>query len=541
MEEKTEVVAHEISRRGFIAGAGVSLLGAAGLMGLAGCSSAASSAGSADSAASDPAAGETFDIAQTVDCDVAVIGAGASGISCAVHCAESGLKVALIEKTSVLGGASNSTYSAMVRLPEEAGAAVDAWVTDCHWRVDATAIGNILANSSVAFGWLHDKWGWSFSDVKSMGVANWKIGVAYADRPALYQTMVEKSGVDAHLSTTAKQLVQADDGTVTGVIAVDTDKVATQFDAKDVVIATGGYAGNADMVQEAFGRSPLCGGLPQNVGEGLEMCWAAGGAKPDNYGMQMPHQTYTVASDKLASKFDDLPAKYPFLAAYAPCFLNVTAKGRRFRNEGICYNADAAANSSIYQGDFHWTIVSASQMALLEKGGLAALGVTRKLTISPKQAPTYEVDTPWADITRVFDQMVTDGTGFKGASAKELAQAAGMDADVLAQTITDYDKLCAAQLDTQCGKDAAWLIPCGSGPYYAIDSRVNNLTSCGGVCTDTDYRVLDAEGNPVKGLFAIGVECMSNLFSDTYSGVGAALCTVYTTGYLTAEYLISAK
>lgn len=526
----------QVSRRGFIAGAGATLLGV-GMLGVVGCSS---SNDKAESSKQD-AAQESFDVSQTIDCDVAVIGAGASGISCAVRCAESGLKVALIEKTSVLGGASDSTSSAMVRTPDQVGAAVDDWVTECHWRVDATAIGNILANSAEAFGWLRDNWGWTFSDVISMGVANWKVGIAYADRPGLYQTMVEKSGVDLHAKTTAKQLVQGSDGTVTGVIAVDTDGTAMQFNAKSIVVATGGYAGNAEMVQEAFGRSPLCGGLPQNVGEGLKMCWAVGGAKPENYGLQMPHQTYTPASDKLASQFDDLPSKYPFLAAYAPCFLDVTAKGKRFRNEGICFSADGAANSSIYQGDFHWTIVSASQLALLEQGGLAALGVDKKLTISPKQAPTYDLNTPWANATAVFDKMVENGDGFKGATAKDLAEAAGMDATTFAQTVSDYDAMCATKLDNQCGKNAAYLIPNGSGPFYAIDSRVNNLTSCGGVCTDTTYHVLDGDGNQIKGLYAIGVECMSNLFSDTYTGVGAALCTVYTTGYLTAKYIEAGK
>lgn len=217
------------------------------------------------------------------------------------------------------------------------------------------------------------------------------------------------------------------------------------------------------------------------------------------------------------------------------------SQGKRFRNEGICFNADAAANSSIYQADFHWTIVSASQMALLEQGGLAALGVDKKLTISPKQAPTYDLGTPWTNVTAVFDKMVENGDGFKGTSAKDLAEAANMDPAVFTQAISDYDAICAAGLDSQCGKKAAYLIPNGSGPYYAIDSRVNNLTSCGGVCTDSDFHVLDGSGSKIEGLYAVGVECMSNLFSDTYSGVGAALCTAYTTGYLSAKNIEAGK
>jgi fumarate reductase flavoprotein subunit len=369
---------------------------------------------------------------------------------------------------------------------------------------------------------------------------NWMIVTSYDQRPILYKTMCDQTGVDIRNNMTAKKLVTNSDGAVTGVIALSDDNVATQFNAKAVVIATGGYAGNDNMVKEAFGRSPLCGGLPQNIGEGLEMCWAIGGAKPRNYGMQMPHQTYVSASKRLASDYDDLKAKYPFLAAYAPCFLNTTAKGRRFRNEANLYNADAAANSDMYQGDYHWTIVSASQLATLETSGLAALGVDEKLTISPIQAPTYNLDTPWVDATTVFNKMVENGDGYKGSDAKSLAKAAGMDPEIFQNELEKYEKSCSTGQDYVCGKDSKYLAAYGSGDLYAIYTSVNNLTSCGGVTVDTDFNVLDSSENKIDGLYAIGVECLSNLFSDTYTGVGAALVTSYTSGYLVAETLLNA-
>ena len=535
----------DVSRRGFLKGsavvaaiAGISAAGVAGCSAQSSSGSAASKSGSASAASYKP---ET-----TKDYDVVVVGAGAAGISCAVRSAEKGLKVVLLEKTSSLGGASNSVYSAMVRKPEQVGEEVDKWVADCHWRVDATAIGNILGHSEEAFNWLHDKWGWEFAEIKSMGVDNWRIGVAYKDRPATYERMLKESGVDIEFGMTGKQLVQDKDGAVTGVIAINGDEKATQYNGKAVVIATGGYAGNTEMVAKAFGRTPLCGGLPQNIGEGLEMCWAAGGAKPQNYGMQMPHQTYTIATEKLAADHTDFESKYPMLCAYAPSFLNVSEKGKRFRNEAINYNADAAANSTLFQGDYHWTIVSADQLKKLEGGGLAGVGVDVKLTVPPSMLPqieggSFDITTPWPKATEVFDAMCDAGGAFKGETAEKLAEAAEMDAESLAKAIKDYEAICAAGFDNQCGKDAKYLIPMGSGPYYAIDSRVNNLSSVGGVAVDTEFRVLNEDQTPIPGLYAIGVECMSNLYNDTYAGVGAALCTTYTSGYLTAEGIAAAK
>lgn len=532
-----------VTRRNFVAtAAAVSMAAAGGATAAGAMESAKADAPTNAAAANDEADPSSYAPESTEAFDVVVVGAGAAGMSCATHCAENGLRVALLEKSTVLGGCSNSVFSAMVRTADDNIAAqVSDWVNDCHWRVDATAISSLLNNSATAFTWLEQSWGWAFvKDFNSMGVKNWKIDVPYKDRPALYQAMVDGSGIDVRLSMTAKALVQNDDGRVTGVIALDETGAARQFNAaRAVVIATGGYAANEDMVFEAFGRRPVCGGLPQNVGEGLRMCWEAGGAKPLNYGMQMPHQTFTTATDKLTETFDDFPAKYPFLTTYMSGFMNVTKDGRRFRNEGILGSADAAANSSLFQGDFHWTIVSADQLALLEQGGIAALGATAKLTIPPKHAPEYDLETPWENATAVFDQMAQDGTGFKGETPEELAQAAGMDPEIFAKTLADYDACCAAGKDTLCGKDPAYLVPYGAGPYYAVYTYENNLTSWGGVSVDLGYGVLNANGARIPGLYAIGVEAGSNLYNDTYCGVGVGVCLVYTSGYMSAEDIIA--
>lgn len=525
-----------IDRRNFVVGAA-----AAGAV-----AAVAPTIARAEEASQDTEPAETdwtvYEPGDTFSADVVVVGAGAAGISCAVHAAELGKSVILVEKSSTIGGCSNSVFSAMVRTADDDIAAeVNQWVTDCHWRVDPSAISTLLNNSEAVFGsWLRDTWGWEYSDIVSMGVANWRIMTAYADRPAKYQEMVDGTGVDVHLDMCAKALVQDDSGAVTGVIALDADGNAVRFDAPAVVVATGGYAANEDMVFEAFGRKPVCGGLPQNVGEGLKMCWAAGGAKPLNYGMQMPHQTFTDATDKLAEQFADFPAKYPFLTTYMQSFLNVTKDGKRFRNEGILYSADAAANSSLYQGDFHWTIVSADQLALLEQGGIAAVGVESKMSIPPRYAPEYDVDTPWENAQAVFEQMAANGTGFRGDTPEELAEAAGMDPATFAEAVASYDACCAAGKDTVCGKDPQYLVANGNGPFYAVYTYQNNLSSFGGVEVGTSYHVLDANGARVPGLYAVGVEAGSNLYNDTYCGVGVGVCLVYVSGYLCAEDIAAA-
>ncbi len=520
-----------LSRRNFIKGTAiVGLAGAAA--GIVGCSSSSNSSNSNSSQ-------ETITVTNTETADIVVCGAGASGISAAVHAAESGAHVILLEKSTTFGGASLGVYSATVhQATDDISETVSTWVNDCHWRVSAPIISNLLHKSGEAFAWLTDTYGWNFTPTVSFGEEQQLVPGDATSRTALYQNMLDKSGVDLRLGMTAKQLVTDGSGAVTGVIALDTDGVGNEFDCKAVAIATGGYAGNADMVKEASGFGGVCGGLPQNIGEGLEMAWAVGGNKPHNYGAQMLHQTLAMATSTLSQSFDDLPAKYPFLTTYMPHFMNTTAQGIRFRNEGIILSADAAANSSAYQGDYHFVVVSGTQLKTLEAGGLAAYGITEKLSTPPDKAPVYELDTPWTNATAVFDAMAQTKYGFKGETPEELAAAASMDESVFVAAFNDYEGFCTAGKDTALGKDAQYLVPMGDGPYYLVMANENNLTSWGGVSTDIDYRVLDDTSNAIPGLYAIGVESGSNLYNDVYCGVGVGVCLVYTSGYLTGQHMV---
>ena len=221
-------------------------------------------------------------------------------------------------------------------------------------------------------------------------------------------------------------------GTVTGAIVVDGDGMGIQIDAKAVVIATGGYGANAALVKAVFGFEGVFAGLPQNIGEGLEMAWRAGAQKPQNFGGQMLHQTLARATDALVGRFDDLPCKYPMILCYVANLLNVEATGTRFRNEALVLDAVPAANSSAYQGSFHYVVVSQDIMRALEQEGLAGLGVDYSPGLPPEYKPAFELDTPWTGIAEVFDAMVETGGGYKGNTPEELAEAAGMDVTLFA-------------------------------------------------------------------------------------------------------------
>lgn len=484
---------------------------------------------------------QQVEVVDTKDCDVLVIGAGVSGANTAIRAGELGKKVILVEKTDTIGGASNLSsgpigYNSRIAL--DAGEQTDIlpllndWIAESHYRVDAASVKQLLEKSGEAIDWMSDN-GWEFTPWFSASMVKFP---DYSVREQLFLDALDRTvvanGGEVLTGTCAKRLVVDDEGKVTGAVVVDAGGKGLQINAAATVIATGGYGGNLDMVERVFRFRGVLGGLPQNIGEGLEMAWRAGAQKPQNFGGQMLHQTLARANDPLAEQFDAFPAKYPMILCYVAKLMNVSATGARFRNEENALSAVAAANTSAYQGSFHYVVVSKGIMDTLEQEGLAGLGIEKSPGLPPRYKPQFELDTPWENITGVFDAMVEAGAGYKGDTPEELALAAGMDVDIFTRQFEAYEGYCAEGVDEQLGKAADNLIAYGEGPYYIVIAEENNLGSWGGLLTNADFEALDWNRLPVKGLYAVGNEAGSCLFNDTYVGSGIALGNAVTSGYL---------
>lgn len=483
--------------------------------------------------------------------DVVVVGAGASGVSAAVSAADKGAKVILIEKTAVIGGASNLSWAGKFvdsSVAIKNGLKVDQekmisdWVANNHWRVDAAAIRQYVTKSGETYDWLAKK-GYTTKFLNFFGEQMHMLP-AYDTREGLLRKMladsVEKNGGQVITETTAKSLMTDKSGAVTGVIAQKTDGTTLEITAKNVIMATGGYAANKEMVKENFGFEGVNGGLGQNIGEGLKMSWAVGAKVPDNFGGQMLHQTLARATAKLKTQYDDFEASYPLMLSYLPTLMNVGISGARFRDETATMTAVAAANTSAFQGPYHLVIVSKSQIDALMAQGMNGVKAPRLPGMPPEFYASFKdkftLDNPWKDADKVFESMVKNGDGFKGNTIEELAKNAGLDAEVFAETFKNYEEACKTGKDTEFGKAAQYLLPYGEGPYYAIIAEINNLGSVGGLLVNTKFQVLNDKRVPIKGLYAVGLESEGVLFNDTYVGNGVGIGYAFTSGRLGGEY-----
>ncbi|MDU2239998.1 MAG: FAD-binding protein [Paenibacillus sp.] len=493
-----------------------------------------------------PGAGKT----EKLQADVVVVGAGASGVSAAVTAADKGAKVVIIEKTGVIGGASNLSWAGKFYNSSAAVAdglkvnveqEISNWIVNNHWRVDAAAVRQYVTKSGDTYDWLKNK-GY-VTTYMNFGGEQLHVLPAYNTREQTLRKMlaasVEKNGGKVITETTAKKLMTDAKGAVTGVVAEKADGTTLEISAKSVVMATGGYAGNKEMVKEAFGFEGVNGGLAQNIGEGLKMSWAVGAKVPDNFGGQMLHQTLARATSDLKKQYSSFEASYPLMLSYLPTLMNVGPSGARFRDETATLTAVAAANTSAFNGPYHLVIVSQSQLKALEAKGMNGIKAPKLPGLPPEFyadfTDKFKLDTPWKNVVSVFDAMVKNGDGYKGNTIEELAKNAGMDAEVFKDAFNKYAQATQTGVDTEFGKSKDYLLPMGDGPYYAIIAEINNLGSVGGLLVNPKFQVLNDKRVPVKGLYAVGLESEGVLFNDTYVGNGVGIGYSFTSGRLGGE------
>lgn len=488
---------------------------------------------------------------EALEADVVVVGAGASGVAAAVSAADKGAKVIIIEKTGIIGGASNLSWAGKFynSAPAiESGLVVDEekeiadWIVNNHWRVDAAAIRQYVSKSGETYSWLAEK-GYVTQFINFFGEQLHMLPPYDTREVTLRKILsdsVEVNGGQVITETTAKKLITNENGEVVGVIAEKLDASTLEIKAKSVIMATGGYAANKEMVKEYFGFEGVNGGLGQNIGEGLMMSWDVGAKVPDNVGGQMLHQTLARATSDLRTKYKPFEASYPMMLTYLPNFMNVGTSGARFRDETATLTAVAAANTSAFNGPFHYVIVSQSQLDLLVNEGLNGVKAPRLPGMPPEFyadfVEEFTLENPWENAENVFNTMVENGHGFKGNTIQELAKNAGMDEELFVKTYNNYQDAIKTAIDSEFGKSADYLLPMGEeGPYYAIIAEINNLGSVGGLLVNTNFQVLNDNRIPIKGLYAVGLESEGVLFNDTYVGNGVGMGYAFTSGRLGGE------
>ena len=499
---KTNAMTAHLNRRTFVAGAAVT----AGL---------AATAGTALAETAPAADAEAVEADDTMDADIVIVGGGISGISAAVQAGELGLNTVLIEAGEDVGGngtgvegifGRNTSAQQEQGIELEPGAIVRHELEASQMLPDGVLWTDLVNASAENYDWLVEN-GVEFSGVVNdygglVPTMHWfggnMAGVGYV--PPM-KAKAEFYGVQILTSTSGKSLV-TDGGRVCGVVAETADGTTLQVNAKAVILATGGFGYNDEYLQRwGFSMEHLQKlGNPNNNGDGINMALAVGAqdCTADACFLAAPNVDGLFGKGDASGKL-----------CFGGPFLWVNQDGERFVNEDLtASNVMIGCMPFITQG----TVYCVADADIID----GAVNGERNVT-SVGDANAAD------ELAEVLEACPSDNI-YQADTLEELAEKFGVPAETLQATVDTYNSMCDAGTDSSFGKDPSALKPIRTAPFtmYRLDPAV--MVAIGGLGTNRNMQVVNDEGDPIEGLYAIGTDGV-RLYRKVYPiNIGATCC-----------------
>ena len=541
---------------------------------------------------------------EEITTQVLVIGMGGSGTYAALRTAESGAQVLAIEKQARYGGTTALTSEIESinppRIKEQynngedfcdAAAMRQAWSDYVEGDAKEDIIDLFFENSGPALDWLALDHGAMFDFEPQAGFTETDVykvkfqwypnkdertpgaptyGYNKAEIASYFDRLVKDFtdlGGQYMLETEAYELI-VEDGKCTGVKARNlADGTEYTIHADAVVIATGGFLGNPEMTEKYLSDEyfPLKGewkiyGSYRNDGKMIQSAIDNGAA---TYNIGMPPEVHMSGTTDFINALDYgfeihtvegaldfntgrepiwTVADLPLIMGVSSNSLAVATNGKRFTGEpGI------AMLDPWIAGPNYYSIWSTEQIDGIVNEGLKvdvigpAVGFLGHRGSIPSGVPLPEA-------YDVLNIAIDRGYVFKADTIEALAEQIGVDPAALSETVTTYNGYCEAGEDAEFGKPASDLVKIGEGPYYAIKMASYSYNTVAGLDIDAQFRVLNTEGQPIEGLYALGSDSAGVLFTEkkpyvTFGGAnnGWALTSAYVAGPIIAEYVGAAK
>mgnify|MGYP001010301501 FL=1 len=462
------------------------------------------------------------DIEETVD--VVVVGAGGAGMTAAITATDAGKKVIVVESQPIAGGnsvrstggmnAAKTPYQDKNEFKEAAGvektlataaekfadnATITALAATVKSQWDAyqanpqgyfdsvelmeldTLIGGkgknnpelvkaLAENSAAAIEWLAS----IGADVKNVGAfggasvkrihrpvnADGKVTAVGAYIVPILEKNLQDRNVQFLFDTTANEIIMKD-GKAVGIKGTGKDGHKVTINAKSVVIATGGFGANAEMVEKY--KPELKGFATTNAegaqGQGIDMATAVGAATVDMDQIQI-HPTVHIEEDGNAHLITE--------GLRGDGAILVNAEGKRFYDEVSTRDKVSAA-----------------------------------IIAQPEKSAWLVVDQSMVDKSAVIAGYIKSGYTVTGATYEELAKAMGVDEATFVSTMNTWNQAVEAKSDAEFNR-TSFANPLTTAPYYAIKITPAVHHTMGGIVINPKAEVLNEKGEVISGLFAAG-------------------------------------
>lgn len=552
--KKEEMVMVKMNRRNFMKSMAVGALGVAAA-GMGSLSVSAAESGELNAVAQvnsdwlepEPEIAED-DITETVTVEVLVIGGGTGGMEVGASLAEKGLQTLILEQNSDVStlrndwGSIGSKYQMAEgteldkraimnyhimqnagrfdqRLPkiwsEESGAAVD-WV------------GGVLESYGAVM--LHE--GGYEAEYGPVSIPKFATGhSAHFDnaefpegRLILKQYILDKGGEFRFNTRFIK--FEHDGYKVTAAIAQDleTEEYIRFVGEKGIVLSTGGYQNNEDMMQALQPDTRCLYGMQLGstvYGAGIKACLWMGASMDDVHSTMLFDRMGLLPSETQAN-FTEMT----FFEIGSQPWLKVNLKGERFFNESGLY--DYAPHAAAAQpGRLCISVFDANYWQNITQ--FETVGCSRQYPF-PNGAPNDgmysftedQFEAKWID---TIAGLVEQGMIQKADTLEELAELMNLPVDTFVATVERYNELAEKGDDEDFYKEAYRMIPLKTAPYYAIRNSSWALCTLDGIRIDTHSHPIDADGVAFEGLYVIG-DCSGSYFAYSYPN----LCTGYAHG-----------